>query len=204
MLTPRTRTLRLAWLPTARALPLPTLAAAAGLAAAPTAVVVLRQGTDHRGALLAAALVLGGMAGYAVEDAAEETLGASPTGLGRRRLLRLSAVALGTAATALLLVVVAAARTDGAADDVVLRLLELLAASGLAAAAAGSAQRRGVPGAALGGAITALTGVLLIGALAERYRQLPPLLAGAHHGRWWWVALVGWAVAGWTWRDPMR
>jgi len=202
--TARTRALALAWLPTARGMPLPTLAAAAGLAAAPTLIVVLQQGRDHTGALLAGALVLGAMAGYAVEDPAEETLSASPTGLARRRLLRLSALVLGVAAIAAVLLVVAAARAELTTDDLGRRLVELLAASGLAAAAAGSAQRRGVTGAGHGGAVTALAGILLVASLAHRFRELPTLMADLHHDRWWWVAIVGWAVAGWTWRDPSR
>lgn len=202
--TARTRALALAWMPTARGLPLPTLAGAAALAIAPTLVVVLQRGSDHTGALIAGSLVLGAMAGYSVDDPAEETVSASPTGLARRRLLRLSAIALGVAATALLLVVVAGARAELTAADLGRRLAELVAASGLAAATAGTAQRRGVPGAAHGGAVTALIGVLLVAALAERFSELPSLMGDAHHERWWWVAIVGWAVGAWSSRDPMR
>lgn len=204
MLTARSRTLGLAWRPSARGLPLPTLAAAFALAAAPTLVVVAQSGRSHSGALAAGALLLGAVVGYAVEDPAEETLSASPTNLARRRLLRLSAIALGVALTAVLLAVVAAARTDVAAAELGRRLVELLAASGMAAAAAGSTQRRGVSGAAPGAAVTALVGMLLVASLAHRFSQLPTLMSGVHHERWWWVAIVGWAVAGWTWRDPMR
>ena len=202
--SPRARTLALAWRPAARGMPLPTLAAAAALAAAPTLMVVLRQGRDHRDALLIGALVLGSLAGYAVDDPANETLSASPTGLARRRLLRLSVIALGVATIAFVLVLVATLRTDVSVDELGHRLVELLAVSGLAAAVAGSAQRQGVTGAGHGAAVAALLGVLLIAALAHRFHELPSLMGEAHHGRWWWVAIVGWVVAGWTWRDPMR
>jgi hypothetical protein len=204
VLTARSRIRGRAWRPSARGLPIPTLAAAVALAAAPTLIVILQSGRSHSGALAAAALLLGAMVGYAVEDPAEETLSATPTSLARRRLLRLGTIAVGVALTGVLLVVVAATRTDVAAAELGRRLVELLAASGIAAAVAGSAQRRGANGAAPGAAVTALVGMLLVASLAHRFSQLPTLMSSVHHERWWWVAIAGWAVAGWTWRDPMR
>mgnify|MGYP000751782012 CR=1 FL=1 len=87
----RRHTLRRAWRPCARALPLPTLAAIAGLAAVPSAVVLLRGGSSYDGALVAAALAFGASTAFAVEDPAEETLSASPTPLAARRAAELAA-----------------------------------------------------------------------------------------------------------------
>lgn len=201
----RGRTLWRAWRPCAQALPLPTLAAIAGLAAAPSAVVLLRGGRSYDGALVAAALAFGASAAFAVDDPAEETLSASPTPLAHRRLLRLAAIVLGVAVASGLLLVVAASSPGGlAGGDVARRAAELAATSGLAGAVAGLARRQGVLWAAHGGATGGLLAVLVITSFAYRYGDLPALVDSPHHARWWLVGLTGWLVAGWTWRDPGR
>lgn len=203
---PRLRTLTRAWRPCARGLPLPTLAATAVLAGAPSLVVALRQGRSYDGALVAAALAVGAATAFAVEDPAEETLGASPTPLAHRRLLRLAAVALGAAVMSALLLLVAAFSTPGGltGGDVGRRAAEMAATSGLAGAGAGLAQRRGAPWAAHGGAAGGVLVTLLISGLAYRYTELPALIQSPHHSRWWGLGLAGWLVVGWTWRDPAR
>jgi len=201
----RRHTLRRAWRPCARALPLPTLAAIAGLAAAPSAVVLLRGGHSFGGALVAAALAFGASTAFALEDPAEETLSASPTPLAHRRLLRLAAIVLGVAVLSGLLLLVAASSPGGlTAGAAARRAAELAAASGLAGAVAGMARRQGAPWAAHGGATAGLLVVLVITSFAYRYRTLPALVDSPHHARWWLVGLVGWLVACWTWRDPGR
>jgi hypothetical protein len=185
-------------------LPLPTLAAVAGLAAAPTVVVLLRHGHDATGALVAAALVAGAAVAFAVDDPAEETLAASPTNLATRRLVRLSAIALGVAAMALLLVVLAALVGTVRAADLGRRAAELAATAGLAAGLGGAARRRVLAGAAPGAAVGAVLTVLLVSALRFRYRALPALVDSPHHARWWLLAAAGGALATWTWRDPAR
>lgn len=203
--SPRRRALKQAWVPSARGLPLATLGSVAGLAAAPTLVVLARQGRDLSGALVAATLVCGAVVAFAVEDPAAETLSASPTTLGRRRLLRLSTLVLGMTIVGVVIVALAAAAPSGVtASDLGRRAAELAATSGLAAAAAGVAQRSDVPGAAPGGAVAGLLGVLLVSALAQRFHALPGIVDSPHHPRWWVVASVGWGLTAWTWRDPAR
>ncbi len=194
-----------AWLPCARGLPLATLAAAAGLAAAAPLLVLARHGRDLGGALVAATLVCGAVVAFAAEDPAEETLSASPTSLARRRLLRLSALALGVAVVAIVLVALATSAPAGlSSSDLGRRAAELAATSGLAAAAAGVAQRRAVPGAAPGGAVASVLAMLLVSSLAQRFHSLPTIVDSTHHLRWWFAAAAGWAVTTWTWRDPGR
>jgi hypothetical protein len=194
-----------AWRPCARGLPLGTLAAAAGLAAAPTLLVLARHGRDRGGALVAATLVCGAVLAFTVEDPAEETLSASPTSLARRRLLRLSTLATGVVVIGVVLVTLAVAAPAGVGlSDLGRRGAELAATSGLAAAAAGVAHRRGVPGAAPGGAMAGLLGVLLVSSLAQRLDYLPGIVDSPHHLRWWVAAVAGWGLAAWTWRDPGR
>ena len=202
----RLHTLGRAWRPCTRGLPLPTLAAIAGLAALPSVMVLLRDGHSYDGALVAASLAFGASTAFAVEDPAEETLSARPTALAHRRLLRLAAIVLGVAVTSIVLLMVAmAASPNGLAGETVARRAgELAAASGLAGAVAGLAQRRGAPWSAHGGAAGGLLAVLLISSFAYRYTDLPALLDSPHHVRWWLVGLAGWLVVCWTWRDPGR
>lgn len=211
MLTPvgdasrwRTRTLRLAWAPSTRALPLPTLGAALALAAAPSAVVLARGGRDLGGALVVATVVLGALAAFPVDDPAEETLAASPTGQARRRLLRLAAISLGAALVTAVLLVTAAWVGPLSVHQLGLRAAELAATSGLAAATAGWAQRRSVTGPGAVGALVGVLGVLLVSALGARLDALPTLVDTPPHPRWWLVAAAAWATTAWTWRDPAR
>lgn len=202
----RIDTLVRAWRPCARGLPLGTLAATAAMAAVPSLVVALQKGRSYDGALVAAALALGAATAFAVEDPAEETLSASPTPLAGRRLLRLFAIGLGAALTSALVVLAAALFTPGGLSgaDVARRAAELAATSGLACAVAGLVQRRSAPWAAHGGAAAGLLLVLLVSGFAYRYVELPALVQSPHHARWWGLGVLGWTVAGWTWRDPAR
>jgi hypothetical protein len=193
-----------AWAPASHALPVPTLAAVAALAAAPAVIVLARGGRDLGSSLIAACLIGAGAAGFAVDDPAGETIAASPTSLARRRLLRLSAIALGLAVVGGVLVAIAAAWGPLEADELARRAAEVAAASGLAAAVAGVGHRRAVIGAAQVGAVGGPLAVLVISSLAHRFHQLPELLSAHHHDRWWLVALAGWTAAAWTWRDPAR
>ena len=201
---PAVATLARAWWPSTRGLPLGTLTAVAGLAAAPTMYRLVRGDTSLGGALVAAAVFLGTTSAFVVDDPAEETLAASPTSLARRRLLRLGAIFLGVAVVALVLVTIASAVGDVSFDELGRRAAELAAVSGLAAAAAASAHRRSVPTPAHGGAVVGLVGVALISALAYRFHRLPALTDSPVHERWWWLAAAGWALAAWSWRDPAR
>lgn len=193
-----------AWPGAARGLPWPTLAAGLGLASTPTVLVLVDGGKDYRGALVAAALLGGGAAAFSVEDPAGETLSASPTSLARRRALRLGAITGAAAATWALLVAVAAAFGSVSGPELGRRFTEIAAVTGVAGAIAGLAHRRGLPGAAPGGAALGALGVLVTSALAQRFHQLPAVATVDRHERWWFVALIAWAVVAWTWRDPAR
>lgn len=200
----RTRAMVQGWRPAARGLPLPTLGAAACLAAAPALIVMVRGGHDFGVALVSAALVLGATSGFVVDDPAEETISASPTSLARRRLLRLSAIALGVVVVAAVLLASTAVQGELTIHDVGRRAAELAAVSGVAASVAGAAHRRAISGAALAGALAGLLGTLLVSSLAFRFHSLPALRDGPQHARWWLVGVLGWSIAAWTWRDPAR
>jgi len=185
-------------------MPLPLVGGALALASTPMLIVLLRGNDDVSGALLAATIIGAAIVALTVEDPAGETLSASPTSLARRRVLRLSALALALAVTwgCVLMAAEVAGRFTG--HELAQRAAEGAAVAGLAAATSGLAHRRGVTGSAEIGAVAGALGVLVITSLAHRFQQLPALLSEPHHGRWWLVALVGWVVAAWTWRDPAR
>ncbi|MGH9085287.1 MAG: hypothetical protein ACRDYW_07520 [Acidimicrobiales bacterium] len=193
-----------AWWPSARALVDRTVLGGLALASAPAFIVLAKGGSSFDGALVIAALALGALMAFSVEDPAEETLAASPTTLARRRLLRLSALVLGGALVTTVVLAVASTGADLAIGGLGRRALELAAVSGLAIAGAAAARRRSLPGAVHGGAVVAILVVLLISSLAYRFHDLPALLDNPHHERWLWVAAVGWAAAAWSWRDPAR
>ncbi len=206
-----TETGRVAWRGTTRALPyaargLPVglLGGLVGLAVLPPGFVVLSGGPDFFGAVVASSLIGAAAVALAVEDPAGETLSASPTSLGRRRVLRLVTLAGTLAATwGVVLTMVALARP---ATSTVLtqRSAEAAATAGVALAAAGLAHRRAATGAGTVGAVAGPLALLTISAFAQRFRELPTLAAPEQHGRWWLLALAGWTVALWTWRDPAR
>lgn len=193
-----------AWVPATRGLPVRTIGAALALAATPTVAVALQGDRDLSGAMVAAAIVGAATVAFFVEDPAGETLSASPTSLGRRRALRLSAIALGLAVTCTVLVAIAALRGSVTADDLTQRAAEIAAVSGLAAAVGGWTHRRGTAAAGPMGALAGALGVLLISSLAQQYHQLPAVSTIEQHERWWLVAMVSWAVAAWSSRDPVR
>lgn len=191
-----------AWAPAARGLPVLTIGAALAVAAVPTVVAVLQGDRDLSGAMVGASILGGATAAFFVEDAAGETLSASPTSLVRRRTLRIGAIALGFLVVAALLVGLAALSAPVIVDELARRAAEVAAVSGLAAAVAGAAHRRGVASAGPVGAVAGGLGVLLISSLAFRCHQLPAVHAVEQHGRWWLVAVAGWAAAAWSSRDP--
>lgn len=198
------RTTLRAWVPCTRGLPLPTIAAALGMAAVPAAFVLLKGDRDLSGSVVAAVVIGAPAVAFAVEDSAGETLSASPTSLARRRSLRLSALGLALALLWTVLVVTAMILGPFAADDLAHRAAEAMALSGLAAAAGGIAHRQGVASPGSIGAVAGALCALMISSLSYRFHQLPSLMDGPHHGRWWVIAIVGWALAAWTWRDPAR
>lgn len=200
----RRRVLALAWRPAVRGMDARTAAAAVGLALAPTLLALLRGSDDFGASLLVAVVVLGAAAAVAVEDPAEETLAASPTGVVWRRLVRMSAIAVATALVIGTVVAVSLGADGITAAEVARRAVELAAVAGVSAGLAAWAARAGLQGAAHGGAVGGALAVLLIAAFAQRYRWLPSLGTAPHHERWWLVAAAGWAAAAWASREPAR
>lgn len=198
------RSMARAWPPTTRSLPLPTVAAVLGMAMVPTAVLLVQGADDFAGAVIAAVLLSGATVAYLVEDPAGDTLSASPTSLARRRLLRLAAIALAVAVTLLVVLVVATSRAPIGPLRLADRAVELLAVTGAAAGTAGLVHRSGGAAAAPSGAVAGPLSALLISSLAFRIHGLPAVGSSAYHGRWWILALVGWATAAWASRDPFR
>ena len=189
--------------PTARAVPLRSIAGVAALAAAPAVITVARGGTDLAYAWVAAAVVGGAGLAYAVDDDAEVLVAPSPVPLWLRRALRLLiAAAVVTAGWSVATVAGAGAGLlEGRPTSDL--AVEAFTAAGVAIAVAGAAHRRlGVDQAGLGGAATGVLSLLVVTALASRYAWLPRLGAAEQHDRWLWVAALGWAVTAWTSRDP--
>lgn len=189
---------------TAKTLPLSALAAGT-LAALPGLIAVAAGGSDLTGAVVATTLVLGSLAGLAVDDPAATTLEPSPTTLlarrGRRLALLLGGIALAGAASAALV----ALAHDGPPISLLARLREGMAAAALAAAVScGIARQTGERRPGSVGVFAGLLGTLLISALAFRVRGLPSVNAEVDAARWWWVTGAGWALALWWSRDPAR
>ena len=193
-----------AWWPATRALPWPTIAALLGLTSLPTVANLASGGRDFARALVAAAVVGATAAGFAVDDAAGETLAASPTSLGRRRALRLGSLILSTGAVWAALIVVASLQGSIPSSTLEDRLAEATAVAGIALATAGWTHRREATSAALVGALGGGLAVLLLTSLAQRFSGIPALMTTTHHDRWWYVAALAWGIALWTWRDPAR
>ena len=198
------RSMARAWPPTTRGLPLSTVAAVLGMAMVPTAVLLVQGADNFSGAVIAAVLLSGATVAYLVEDPAGDTLAASPTSLARRRLLRLAALGLAMTITLLLVLVAASSQMPIAPLHLADRVIELFAVTGVAAGTAGLVHRSGGAGAAPSGAVAGPLSALLISSLAFRIHGLPAIASSANHGRWWIVALVGWATAAWASRDPFR
>jgi hypothetical protein len=185
---------------TARTIPTGVIVIAL-LAAVPTIVLAATGRHNFSGALSAASLIAGAGVGFAADDPAAPTLASSPTTLVVRRSLRalLTSAALVAGWLAALLV---AHRYGSVAPDTAAALAELCATG---AVSAGFACRTRTDAPISGGAISAaasLLAVITISAFAYRWPALPALGSGPSHGRWWWLAALGAAAAGWSSRDP--
>lgn len=193
-----------AWWPATRALPWPTIASLLALASLPTFGNLASGGRDFTGSLVAAAVLGAAAAGFAVDDAAGETLSTSPTSLWRRRALRLGSLALSIGAVWAALIVVATIWGSVPTSALGDRLAEATAVAGIALATAGWTHRRDATGAALAGAVGAGLAVLMLTSLAQRFQGIPALMATTYHDRWWHLAALAWGITLWTWRDPAR
>lgn len=184
----------------ARTVP-PAVVGVGAVALLPSVVVTLVGGSDFTGALLAASVIAGAGAGYAVEDPAAPILAPSPTTLAVRRVLRAVAVIaiLLSAWTGAQLVTAA----GGGRAPAVGALGAELAASAALSVVFASQGRPDSPVAsgssAAGGAILAM---VTISSLARRWPALPSIEDLSRPERWWWVAAAALAVVAWLWRDP--
>jgi hypothetical protein len=181
-----------AWLP---------LAAAAAVA---VILIVVRQGEGGAVPLQVSAILLASGAGYALDDAALELLGPSPTSLLRRRLQRLTLVLPLTTLTWSVLCAwhgTAGAQETGA---LVAMFLGLVGLSLGAAAVAVRRSSRGRGGSAVGPTLFAL--IVLSTIVPPRWRPLPlgdvPGGWAAISMRWTAAALLGVVVFLVASRDP--
>lgn len=172
------------------------------LCAVPAIVVAAGGRNGFGGALVAASLLAGAGAGYAADDPAAATLGASPTPLLVRRAARASLVIvplmLGWGGA-----LVVAARYGQGAVDVRSTVAELGATAAVSAAIASRASTSAGVSAGFGAGLGALLAMVTLSSLGYRWHDLPVLGGGgATHDRWWWIAAAGVVVAAWSSRDP--
>jgi hypothetical protein len=185
-------------------MPVPLVAGVLALAAMPAVVTAARGGEELGSAVVAAGVVAGAVAAFAVQEPAGAIASACPVSSISRLALRLGALASAALLIAPLVVAVASAADADATADRSARLAEFAATSGLALGAAATAARRGAEAAAIGGACFGPLCVLTATALSYRFEWLPALGVAADAARWWLVAAIAWTVALWASRDPYR
>lgn len=187
---------------TVRSLP-PTAVAVVLLASVPVVATVALGGSDLTGAVVAATLLGGSLAGFAADDPAAPVLEASPTTLLARRLHHLVALLAYAAVLGLVVAALVSLKHDGPPILLVERAREATAAGGLAVAAATwLARRTGERRPGSIGLLAGLLGPLFVSALAFRVTGLPAVSLPQDASRWWWVAGISWGAALWWSRDP--
>ena len=174
-----------------------------GLAALPALVTLLWRGDDFLAPLVLAGLVSGAALGWAVDDPAAELLASTPAGTPLRTGIRVGAVAL-VAAVGFGGLLAAVAIGPGLPPQVGDRWPEAAAAGATALAVGLIAARRGERAAGAAAVTAGVLGPAMVAGLSFKLRQLPSLLAGPHHDRWWLLALAGLVVALHAGRDPAR
>jgi hypothetical protein len=203
----RGRAVAAALAPTARVAHGAAAALTAVVASAPAVVVAARGETAASAAevpVIVACLVGGAAVGWAVEDPAAEVLAPLPLAPPVRTALRVVSVAA-VAAIGLSLTLVVTAAGPGWPAGLHDRLAETAAAAAVALAAGLVAARRGERGSGPIGVTAGILATACVAALAYRWPTvLPTFAAGPTHDRWWVLAAVGVAVAGWAGRDPGR
>ena len=188
---------------TFRVLPLRSLGAVGLLVVLPTVVTAARAGTDFVVPLTLGVLMGGAGLGYAFDDPASATLAASPTPLFVRRVWRLGGagaiiglawgVAFVVASVSAPLTRHGMGRTWG---------YEVASVAGLAVAINAAGQRRlGVGSFGFAGLVGSLLAVFTVSVTAARVQWLPSIGVPEAAGRWLWVAIPAWLVAGWNSRD---
>ncbi len=167
--------------------------------------IVARMSTGHDLAEIYALALVASTAGlgFALDDPAAETVGASPTPLARRRIHRVAIVGSITAATWLVIagVVSTSDRQRFPTYDVIIEVAAL-AAIGLVTSA--MVQRRTqAPGGPTAALIVLVGPVFLSGVAFRDVRVFPSLVPGQElRDRWIWLALACAAVLVLASRDP--
>ena len=167
--------------------------------------IVARMSTGHDLAEIYALALVASTAGlgFALDDPAAETVGASPTPLARRRIHRVAIVGSITAATWLMIAgVVATSDTQRFPTYDVIIEVAALAAIGLATSA--MVQRRTqAPGGPTAALIVLVGPVFLSGVAFRDVRVFPSLVPGQDlRERWIWIALACAALLVFTSLDP--
>lgn len=199
----RSQALLQAIAPTLRSTSALSTAATAALGLVPGIVTVARGGDDLAAATLFAMLVGGSALAWATEDAMPVVLATAPLGNAVRLMLRVMVTAT---VVALVLAAGAAAGEMGPGlhGSVGDRLPEFATAASVATAISAMAARRGDPRPAIAGIVGSLLAVAMVATAATRWSELPSFDAGAHHVRWWWLALAAAVVIFRAGRDPGR
>ncbi len=172
-----------------------------------TIAIVARMSTGHEiGEIYALALVTSTAGiGFALDDPAAEIVAASPTTLGRRRIIRIAiAAALTVTAWGMIAAAVAMSKAQHFPTyDIVIELVAL-AAIGLATSAA--VQRRtGSPGGPTAALVVLVGPAFMYGVVFRGVRVFPSLVPGQDlRQRWVWLALVAVGSLLVTSRDPGR
>lgn len=167
--------------------------------------IITRMSTGHDLAEIYALALVASTAGlgFALDDPAAETVGASPTPLARRRIHRVAIVGSITAATWLVIagVVSTSDRQRFPTYDVIIEVAAL-AAIGLATSA--MVQRRTqAPGGPTAALIVLVGPAFLYGVVFRDVRVFPSLVPGQDlRERWIWIALACAALLVFTSLDP--
>ena len=167
--------------------------------------IITRMSTGHD---LAEIYALGFVAstaglGFALDDPAAETVGASPTPLARRRICRVTIVGAITVATWLVIagVVSTSDRQRFPTYDVI---IEVAALAAISLATSAAVQRRTqAPGGPTAALVVLVGPVFLSGVVFRDVRVFPSLVPGQDlRDRWIWLALACAVVLILTSRDP--
>ncbi len=169
------------------------------------ATIIARMSTGHDLAEIYALAFVASTAGlgFALDDPAAETVGASPTPLGRRRMHRIAIVGAITVAIWLLIGgVVATSDTQRFPTYDVIIEVAALAAIGLATSAA--VQRRTqAPGGPTAALVVLIGPAFLYGVVFRDVRVFPSLVPGQDlRERWIWLGLAASLWLSSTSRDP--
>ncbi len=167
--------------------------------------IITRMSTGHDLAEIYALAFVASTAGlgFALDDPAAETVGASPTTLARRRIRGFAIVGAITAATWLVIAAVVAT-SDTQRFPTYDVIIELAALTAIGLATAATVQRRTqAPGGPTAALVVLVGPVFLSGVVFRDVRVFPSLVPGQDlRDRWIWLALAGAVVLVLTSRDP--